>query len=167
MDLLFATDWYKVAEKIATKFGAEEGNEYQLATEDFFPDLAIPGTVAVAEAGEMAADTGEPAEPPTAEQPRAETVSETAPAVEPADSANAPATPGSGDEPATGLATDSEDHGAADVAAPLEVAPEATSDNSPEAVATGVFSGVFVVGAGLAVAFLLLFGMTFVVLRPR
>ncbi len=44
-------------------------------------------------------------------------------------------------------------------------APQAEAGN--EAGSVGMFSGVFVVGAGVVVAFVLLFGMTFLVLRPR
>jgi hypothetical protein len=42
MDLLFAYDWYTAADNLANQFGAEEGNEYRMGAEDYFPDLIIP-----------------------------------------------------------------------------------------------------------------------------
>ena len=42
VDLLIAQDWYAVAEKLAEKFGAEEGNEGQFSPEAMFPKLVVP-----------------------------------------------------------------------------------------------------------------------------
>jgi len=44
VDLLVRFDWDKAAATIAEKFGAEEGNEKQIGSSEFFPDLLIPGT---------------------------------------------------------------------------------------------------------------------------
>ena len=42
MDLLVRYDWETAAEKVAERFGAEEGNEFKFSSEDFFPQLLIP-----------------------------------------------------------------------------------------------------------------------------
>ncbi len=55
VDLLMKYDWEAASERLAEKFGAEEGNENQFAIDEFFPDLVIGGD------GEMPKDA-EPAE---------------------------------------------------------------------------------------------------------
>ena len=42
VDLLIAQDWFAVAEKLAEKFGAEEGTEGQFSPEAMFPKLVVP-----------------------------------------------------------------------------------------------------------------------------
>ena len=72
MDLLFAENWWTVAEKLASMFGAEEGNETQLGAAQLFPHLMIPGGQTVADASK------EPAGP--IESPKAERSNEPKPA---------------------------------------------------------------------------------------
>jgi hypothetical protein len=43
----------------------------------------------------------------------------------------------------------------------------ATGPSPASTTSPGMFRGVFVVGAGVAIAFVFLFGLTFMVLRPR
>ncbi len=43
VDLLTSYDWEAAAEKVAERFGAEEGNENQFGIDEFFPDLVIGG----------------------------------------------------------------------------------------------------------------------------
>jgi hypothetical protein len=173
MDLMFATDWYKAAEKMATKFGAEEGNEYQLATEDFFPDLVIPAVQpGTAGAEVMAQETGTQTAPEATAEPagEAEAVSATSDsaAERPAAASAAPNDPPAADPPAES-ASESADETPIEVAArSLPAAAEAGGSSPASTVEPrGIFAGVFMVGAGVAVAFVLLFGMTFFVLRPR
>jgi hypothetical protein len=164
MDLLFATNWFQAADKMAAKFGAEEGNEYQLSTEDFFPDLMIPAAgpadAAVAEADAMAAESGAEteADPPT---PPADTVA--------ADISDQGASePPTADDPASDDADVSDQSAAVELAAVSLPSESAAAGRSPaDAASPGMFRGVFVVGAGVAVAFVLLFSLTFMVLRPR
>lgn len=203
MDLLFATDWWSVAEKLATDFGAEEGNEAQLGAAQLFPHLMIPGGEEVAETPQEAA--GAPKETTSAK-----------PAVEPAKPASAPATkdkpqaaaedkaaPKTGDEPADkpekpktakeqppdqpqqpaknqpaekpadeaksapqSSPAEPEQTPAAPPAAELAGAAAVHADTQP-ATHTADAISVFAVGAGLCVALVVLFGVTFLVLRPK
>jgi hypothetical protein len=170
MDLLIATDWYKAAETMATKFGAEEGNEYQLGTEDFVPDLVIPAAQPGTASEEMAAETEAQPAPSEATEPQGVAEAEGAPPAE-GSAAEAIVAADPGDDQADAASPQAADGDAttpAAVAAPsgstLATPNEAFRDT---AEATGIFAGVFMVGAGVAVAFVLLFGMTFLVLRPR
>jgi hypothetical protein len=158
MDLLFATNWFVAADKMAAKFGAEEGNEHQLSTEDFFPDLMIPPVQQAVATAEVPAASAEEPDVERAEEPAA---------------LEAPETPAaSTDADAEQVSSEPADQHDADVG--VEIAsvslPSASTgaDSSPAGQADpGMFRGVFLVGAGVAVAFVLLFGMTFMVLRPR
>jgi len=195
MDLLFATDWWSVAEKLATDFGAEEGNEAQLGAAQLFPHLMIPGGEEVAEAPKEAA--GAPKETTDAK-----------PAVEPAKPASAPATkdkaaPKTDDKPADkpekpAMAKElpseqpqqpaknqpaekpADDAKSAPQPSPaeLEQTPAAPPAAEPAGAAavhaetqpathTADAISVFAVGAGLCVALVVLFGVTFLVLRPK
>jgi hypothetical protein len=204
MDLLFAENWWTVAEKLASTFGAEEGNESQLGAAQLFPHLMIPGGQQVAEAPK------EPAGP-------VEAAKEPKPPAEPA----APAASAKPTE-ATGAKAAAEKEGDAAVAKPAAMkeqpqdqaivqpekqpleefrdkpraepqgrakpsasqpaetpetpAPSATmepadtgrahAESVPEAAAVDAI-GIFAVGAGLCVALVLLFGVTFLVMRPK
>jgi hypothetical protein len=186
MDLLFQTDWYEVSEKVAEKYGAEEGNEYQLAAEDFFPDLVIPTAQATegdSPEEEMTTDDATDSETEPAkdtDDPEAESTADSADA----DTADAPADTES--EPAEESKT-REDENEDQPEAANSIEPESHSESSTthasdstttstatsgSEVASGeadgsVFRSVFLVGGGVAVAFVLLFAMTFLVLRPR
>jgi hypothetical protein len=177
MDLLFAYDWYTAADNLANQFGAEEGNEYRMGAEDYFPDLIIPEQTkedakATTEnkepAGEPVDDTqvasveldakAETSDGTNAEQSEAEDTE----AEEPKEPAVAEDTdsPKSTDEDAN------EDETAVTVAEPPKE-PTASATAEPESDSGGAFSSVLLVGAGLAVALVALFGLTFLVLRPK
>lgn len=55
MDLMFGQNWWSIAERLASVFGAEEGNETQLGAAQMFPHLIIP-------AWEQTTETDKPAE---------------------------------------------------------------------------------------------------------
>lgn len=180
MDLLFAYDWYTAADNLAEKFGSEEGNEYRMGAEDYFPDLIIPEQDE--EDGEAATETEEPAEQPkdetqftsTESGDEAETTDNAAATAEDTmpEEPNAEVT----EEPAVAEDTESpkptEEDADADESVAVVTEPSedetAHAASEPEAVAeTSALSSVLIVGAGLAVALVALFGLTFLVLRPR
>ncbi len=203
MDLLFAENWWTMAEKLASMFGAEEGNETQLGAAQLFPHLMIPGGQAVAEgpkepAGEAASTRveGSKAESPKETMPTAKTPATgasgdpkaavesakpvTAPE-QPQDPAKAQAEMPPAEEPqdkdndkperepdgAAKPTASQPDQPAAAPAAGRSAHPNNAHDaDHPEAPAADAI-GVFAVGAGLCVALVLLFGVTFLVMRPK
>ena len=199
MDLLFAENWWTVAEKLASTFGAEEGNETQLGAAQLFPHLMIPGGQAAADASKEPAgpveslraekperSTTPPAEPPAASAdaaPKAETESvkpEAAPQ-QPQDQAKAQAEKVPSEKPqekkpqAEGKPKTEPEGEAKPAASPPAQTPAAEQPAHtdgphgaahPEAHAADAI-GVFAVGAGLCVALVLLFGATFLVMRPK
>lgn len=199
MDLLFAENWWTMAEKLASLFGAEEGNETQLGAAQLFPHLMIPGGQAVADAPK------EPAVP--VESPKVETPKEAKPPTDPPAVASAePKVPvesvlpnaapeqpqdpikAQADKPPAGESQDRESQAkdkmepageakppesqtAQTPASPPAAEHPARTENAhgaghPEAAPAGAI-GVFAVGAGLCVALVLLFGVTFLVMRPK
>lgn len=195
MDLLFSFDWYTAAENLANVYGGEEGGEAQFGAEDFFPNLMIPPTeegaeeAATDETTDEATDTqgdagaeevvAEPESGDTTltsttqiEQPAEESPEETT-------SAETEAEDGPAGDETTGDETAVVQQ---DSASPVEEEPvsqpeeetevasrePATSDSSSTAeVEASPFFSVFTVGAGVGIALVLLFGATFLVLRPR
>jgi len=183
MDMLFAYDWYTAADNLANQFGAEEGNEYTMGAEDYFPDLIIPeqkkddadATTEEDEPGENAEGGAQLASVQTGQE---EMTTEETDVEEP----GANDTESETEEPAQ--AEDTEPQESTDE--PVEVDETANADESETAiderpsdepanatvepkptVESSVFSSVLVVGVGLAVALVALFGLTFLVLRPR
>jgi hypothetical protein len=154
VDLLIAHDWVTTAEKLAEKFGQEEGNETQLGAAGLFPQLMIPAEASKeqdtgSQQAEDAAPTKRKADGAAAAEtkPPATTAAKgTAPGARP--DPDAGQTPGDGEKPA---------------AKPSAVK---TADRRVPEVPS-VFSSAFVIGSGVAVALVLLFGLTFFVLRPR
>jgi hypothetical protein len=198
MDLLFAENWWTVAEKLASTFGAEEGNETQLGADQLFPHLMIPGGQVVAEASKepvgpvegpraespkeakppvepsAASANGEPktemetAKPETAKPETAKP--ETAPG-QPQDQVKAPAEQPATEQPQAKDKPKTEPKGEAQPTAspPAEHSTHpggAPGAGHPEAGAVDAI-GAFAVGAGLCVALVLLFGTTFLVMRPK
>lgn len=167
MDLLFAENWWSVAENLASTFGAEEGNETQLGAEQLFPHLMIPDGQQVVDASAEPADAVE-------REPEARPASTAT--VEPQDQADEPAA-------ATTSEAAAGDMEHATAAAEPEIAAEPVATGAAAATehahggivhgtdpphATGADAvGVFAVGAGLCVALVLLFGVTFLVMRPK
>ncbi len=158
MDLLFATNWLVAAERLADKFGAEDGAEALVSTEDFFEHLMIPPVQQASQeqpesdADSQAADTAVAADDPA---PSTDLVAaqEDTPADAAADVAELP--------------MDQQEEEAAVEVAALSVSTEPSAAAASVGESPGTFQGVFLVGLGLAAAFVLLFGMTFMVLRPR
>ena len=185
MDLLFATDWWSVADKLASDFGAEEGNETRLGAAQLFPQLMIPGGEQVAEApadagGEPSETTQSAADEAPQDQPQAagqkaapkEDGKLTAKTEKPdAAQQQPPEQPGQTKEQAAEKpkeaprpATEPSATEADETPAP----PPAVAHAGPGPAAHGAGAiGVFALGAGLSVALLLLFGVTFLVLRPK
>ncbi len=161
VDLLVRYDWDSAAAALADKFGNEEGNESQSGPEMFFPELLIPDAgspvataVARTEVVEPVTDntiveqSTEVADANTSPPP-SESIAVEAPIIDKLVDPEITATP-TGPEVAT-------------------VTPVPASTSSPavtNATSTGMTS-IWIVGAGIGVALIVLFGLTFVVLRPR
>lgn len=181
MDLLFAEDWWSVAENLASTFGAEEGNEGQLGADQLFPHLMIPGGEPVERASDEAADSGPSPPEVMAAAPTAEAVAESPEqvgAAAPAEASPQGTVPeDSQKERETAVsAAASEESAAAQGSAAAETAVAAAAGHAhggarqgtDSAQATSVDAlGVFAIGAGLCVALVLLFGVTFLVMRPK
>jgi hypothetical protein len=176
MDLLFAEDWWSVAENLASTFGAEEGNETQLGADQLFPHLMIPGGEQVADASAEPADSVEgESQAAQASAPAAETVESQEPDAEPvvADASTADTSTNTEQaagavEPAAGAEPAAVEPAAATTAGEA-AADHAHSDSvhgtDPPQAADAI--GLFAVGAGLCVALVVLFGVTFLVMRPK
>jgi hypothetical protein len=164
LDLLIAHDWPATAEKLAEQFGSEEGNEGHLGAAGLFPQLMIPSGAGAAKPVETAAAAGDPTVPSasagtgpgeapakTPATPAATSETEKPSAEQPAHQVESKETPSAEDDPED--APDS----------------EAPGQEGPAAIPAGssALTSVFVVGGGIAVALVLLFGLTFFVLRPR
>jgi hypothetical protein len=200
MDLLFAENWWTVAEKLASMFGAEEGNETQLGAAQLFPHLMIPGGQVVADASEEPAgsvdspntespkDAKPPVEPPAASangaaKAETDTVKPETPTEQPQEQAKAQAEPPPAEMPETEKTPAESPAKPEPERQPKAAAPQsdqmpespaaehsahtdsAHGGDHPEAAADAI--GVFAVGAGLCVALVLLFGVTFLVMRPK
>lgn len=161
VDLLVRYDWESAAAMLAEKFGSEEGNESQSGPEMFFPELIIG---AKPEETELAVNDiqEEPANQNIVEQTSLEEPAEGDPKDVP--SSTEPGEPTDSSDPAS-QQTPPEDSAAVASVPPAQspLVPNA----SPTEVAPSAFSSIWVVGGGVAVALLVLFGLTFVVLRPQ
>ncbi len=162
VDLLVKYDWDLAAETLAEKFGSEEGNESQFGPEMFFPELIIPESNVPATT-EVASETIEPITDNTiSEQPEAEQATNTSGL----DAAGEPAT--SVELVGAEAAVDPE-LAVADAPEVANLTPSNASDstNSSNGATASYASSVWIVGAGVGVALIILFGLTFVVLRPQ
>lgn len=197
MDLVFAVNWWSVAEKLAATFGAEEGNESQLGAAQLFPHLMIPGGQEVAEAPKETGDgpkekadakpSAEPAaavpavaskdSPATAAKEKSEAKLDNKPAAEAekpdttkAEAREQPKPPTTEqsaekpiDEPKPAEPPSTPDADQKPASPPADAAHAGAEPKPHQAQAVGVFA----VGAGLCLALVLLFGATFLVLRPK
>jgi hypothetical protein len=183
MDLLISMDWNEAAEKVAKKFGFEEGNEYAMAPEDLFPQLMIPS----GQPGQTLAASEQPAEVPGAPAESSSTSSAADDGTRPTDPPQGaqPPGPGSavpGDAPAAGSESASGPSSAAGEPQTPERgdAPAASGGNGQADTSTGSASaesatrpapvaapGVVPIAAGVVIALLVLFAATFFMLRPR
>ncbi|MDA1052474.1 MAG: hypothetical protein O3C40_18615 [Planctomycetota bacterium] len=160
IDLLVRYDWDSAAAALAEKFGNEEGNESQFGPEMFFPELIIP-------------DSGSPVGTEVAATENAEPVTDNTIIEQTAENVDPDTSPNKDDNnnvvEATATLVDPEFTATptgpqvATVAPALAPLASSTIDGSSSSSLTSVW----IVGAGVGVALLVLFGLTFVVLRPR
>lgn len=168
VDLLVRYDWEAAAAALADKFGNEEGNESQFGPEMFFPELIIPESTPPAETQLASNDieksivtddatlerTPEDASAETsltaiddeivAEHPNAET-SNDSDLIDPELTASP-----TGPEVATVVPT-----------------PDKPKLDVDALTTTSTTTSVWIVGVGIGIVLVVLFGLTFVVLRPR
>lgn len=155
-DLLVRYDWEGAAAALADRFGSEEGNESRFGGEMFFPELIIPT--------QETAASNEEAEQ---EEPDRSVAVNAADDVPTADAVTPPVdkTVLLGNEIDELVAND------ASAAAPSDdstavVALTAPAADSTELDTTSSFSSILVLGGGLCVALVALFGITLFVMRP-
>jgi hypothetical protein len=160
VDLLIRYDWDSVAEALAQKFGSEEGSPYRFGGDALFPELVIPMTEpSTTPQNETTAGAAE--SPPNSESVALAT--DSPPTLSPSPTNESPAPP-----ELTATESDAQPEKAGvppQVAAnspPTVTAPSAELKPPPVAG-----RAVLWVGAGLLGALILLFGATFLVLRPR
>jgi hypothetical protein len=182
VDLLVKYDWEAAAASVAEKYGAEEGSRYHFGGDSLFPELIIPsgdeemdGSDATDEA--VAAKTSEEPSEGDADQQTAQIESDDnpEPAKEDAESAETK-TPSESQpievpqplvEQSSDVKTEAvknDDAGAGTQIASKMSTVDAESADAEPAMAT---RGVLFVGIGLVVTLIILFGATFVVLRPK
>jgi len=149
VDLLMKFDWDAVADSLMQQFGREEGSPYRFSGDALFPELIIPAEDPLTSSGDDAAVT-------TAAELTAPATMEEVAATSAAELSTADAMPTAAsleDPPVQQLAVNSpppiasEDHAAVSTANP--------------------WRAVLWVGGGLAGALVILFGITFLILRPR
>jgi hypothetical protein len=164
VDLLIRCDWDAVAESLSQKFGTEEGSPYRLGGDTLFPELVIPLEEEPAAAGSQANESNAQGK---ARTEVAAVTTESPPVTGP------PVTgpPSNGQEAPTVNIVDSNDPKAEQVTSSQQVAantppPQAAKSAEPEPPSTA-WRAVLWVGAGLIGALVVLFGATFLVLRPR
>ena len=163
VDLLMCYDWDSAAETLSQQYGAEEGSPYEFAGDALFPELIIPSE------GTLTDPVATPPSTPT-EDPSSVPVAEVAPAGETPDSAVDATGP-----LANTTEAQQEAHPSASEASGTPIASAAPSQASPSQTLAlvedsdppGSFRGIMWVAAGLLGALMLLFGITFVVLRPK
>ena len=142
-DLLVAYDWELAAEKLMNIFGSEEGNEKQFGAADLFPDLIIPTKLnEQKESDSKNSDANETVE-------KQETEPAEVASTEVSDPENSQRNKPAND---------------AEQASLPQSRPETLSIETPSSGAT---LSVWVVGGGLAVAVVLLFFTTLLILKPR
>ena len=172
VDLLVRYDWDAAAASVADKFGSEEGNESQFGVDMFFPDLVIPSEdasteIAAANSEEESANQQDPTLPDStladagdgsggelSEQHSGDQQN----TVQQSTSIAANETAASSEPELTGVdnAVASANTTYGETASSLSVAPPSSG-----------YSSILIVGAGLAVAMVVLFGLTFLVMRPQ
>ncbi len=178
VDLLMTYNWDAAAESLAERYGAEEGSSYDFSGDALFPELIIPPDSGMPTTDANSTDaktdpaTSESATATTpadstvanAEQPQSANGQAQSPDKMANDSAHSEDTQrDKDDDPAhsTTVATaTSPAHGSSELGT-------GTTDNGHSEPAGSSFRGVVWVGAGLLAALVVMFGATFIVLRPR
>jgi hypothetical protein len=197
VDLLVRYDWEAASAALADRFGTEEGNEGQFGPSDFLPQLIIPSssappieTVATADAAE-ANDATNVVEPEQTNDDVGDTVVTTTgdspiddggisadETEEPntADAASedpatiADATPTTTEDATTEVATTEDatmDDAAGGNYGGLASVSEPSDFSTFQSATTPTYISMFVVGGGLALGLVILFGLTFYVMRPH
>lgn len=167
VDLLVKYDWESAAAMLAEKFGSEEGNESQFGPEMFFPELLIPEkdipatTEVVAEVEEPITDNAIVELPESSQTADASVALSEPEDVNESDSSVELTTGEVAVDPEFALEASSTE------VASLPPRSDLGSSNTTESDTTSYASSVWIVGAGVGVALLILFGLTFVVLRPQ
>lgn len=156
VDLLMSYNWNAVAETLAQQFGAEEGNPYRFSGDALFPELVIP--------------LDEPPAPKTDVAAGPSSAPETAPRADNATAATTVTT--ASESPAAEAVTGAPAEAKKDVQPPAakQVAvnsPPITAAEPVETATSNPWRAVLWVGGGLIGALVVLFGATFLVLRPR
>ncbi|MBC8355178.1 MAG: hypothetical protein H8E66_24650 [Planctomycetes bacterium] len=163
VDLLVRYDWDSAAAALADKFGNEEGNESQFGPEMFFPELIIPESGSPASTEVATADVDEPITDNTIiEQPEAENAATDTSLTENSSSDVVEAT-------ATEALVDPELSATPDSSevAAIVPTPSPQAPSTVDGVSSSSMTSVWIVGAGIGVALVALFGITFFVLRPQ
>jgi hypothetical protein len=162
IDLLVRYDWEAASAAIAERVGSEEGNESSMGGDMFFPELIIPSSDqasgATATLGDIALGDTAPTEAELDDVAANENETEVASGET---GQEASASEAVGGAPVIAMqSTGSQDENAvAALAAASRPVPEATGKTD-----LSVFG---IVGGGLAIALVILFGITLVVLRPQ
>ncbi len=154
-DMLVRYDWELASEKLAAKFGTEEGNEGKFGADSFFPELLIPSSAPESEKPPVPAtsDTEVASTEPTVVDTPATPpppVQET-PIVDQPKNSSAPVKQAA---PASGNAQEKK------VAAASNAARNASESVQRE-------YGTVTIGVGVVAALVVLFVLTLLVLRPR
>jgi len=162
VDLLVRYDWESAAAALADKFGNEEGNESNFGPEMFFPELIIPESGSAVSTELAATEVTEPLidntiieqTPEDVDAGTSLTSAETDTVVE----ATETETPKDPELSATPTGPE---------VATVSPAPATVPSNNVTTSSSSSLTSVWIVGAGIGIALIVLFGLTFVVLRPR
>ena len=162
VDLLVRYDWESAAAALAEKFGNEEGAESQFGPEMFFPELILPDSTSPTGTELATAEVDEPIVDNTIIEQTPDNVDgDTGLTAETEDSAviATTATETLADPELTATPTGPE-------VATVSPVPGSSANNIGSSSSSSMTS-VWIVGAGIGVALIVLFGVTFIVLRPR
>ncbi len=168
VDLLMSYNWDAAAESLAERYGSEEGSSYDFSGDALFPELIIPPTSEMAGAG-TDDSAAEPSGDAVVAQADTTTSAETADTtVTNADSSATSTSETNSKDAQDGSA--SKDQSGTDTkiatATPQTQGADGDGDQQTQSPASS-FRGVVWVGAGLFGALVVLFGATFLVMRPK
>ncbi len=178
VDLLVQYDWEAAATGLAEKFGAEEGSRYHFGGDTLFPELIIPSGTGESQSADVADDgvaakmsdapdaaqlddPAAPAEGPTTEQPAAEGGAPVKSSAEDNQPTEEPS-----DEATTDRDADS-DKDTAEATTRVASKLPTVGAEPPAAEDQAGMRSVLFVGIGLVLALIVLFGATFVIIRPK
>jgi hypothetical protein len=177
VDLLVRYDWEAASAALADRFGTEEGNEGQFGPTDFLPELIIPSSTPpaisdIASADVDAGDTTNDIEPVQSSGAQGDIVVTTTGENQIDDGG---VSEDGADEPESTVSEDPDT-----VADATTTTADATPGNAlsgtygsvpavpqSKAIFRSSYTGIFVVGGGLAVGLVVLFGLTLFVMRPH